>query len=89
MSRRITVRNTLFDLSVNAITGQKTFNTTIQSDKVETPELIRLKVGISVYVDFKILNDVEANIEGKNRSQKLQKCIEKGYELLCKGAVDR
>jgi len=47
------------------------------------------KVGVSLYLDFDMLNEVEREIDGKNRSEKLRKCIEKGYELLCKRAVDR
>jgi hypothetical protein len=41
-----------------------------------------MKVGISLYVDFQVLNNVETHIEGKNRSEKLEKCIQKGYEII-------
>jgi hypothetical protein len=40
------------------------------------------KVGVSLYIDFNTLNDIETHIDGKNRSEKLCKCISKGYAVL-------
>ena len=39
-------------------------------------------VQIHVSIPLELLNLVEQNVEGLSRSEKLRKCIEKGYKIL-------
>jgi hypothetical protein len=41
-----------------------------------------MKVGISLYLDYELLVNVESDIKGKNRSEKIEKCIVEGYKVL-------
>lgn len=43
------------------------------------------KIPINVCIPKNLLSHIEANIEGKSRSEKLRKCIELGFEILTKG----
>jgi len=45
------------------------------------------KVGVSLHIKLKLLTDVEERIEGRNRSDKLCKCIEIGYEKLTQNSA--
>jgi hypothetical protein len=45
-------------------------------------ELITVKVGISVYLGIDFLNEIERDVQGKNRSEKLVKCAKAGYRIL-------
>ena len=39
-------------------------------------------VQIPINIPLKLLNLVEQNVEGLSRSEKLRKCVEKGYHIL-------
>jgi hypothetical protein len=53
-----------------------------QTRNRQTSELTAMKVGISIYLDTNLLTEIEANIKGKNRSEKLVKCAKVGYHQL-------
>lgn len=40
------------------------------------------KVGINIGISRKLLKKIEENIEGKNRSRKITKCVDVGFKLL-------
>jgi hypothetical protein len=48
-----------------------------------------MKVGFSMYIESELLSNVEANVKGRNRSEKLEKCISEGYKHLtsCKDST--
>lgn len=43
-----------------------------------------LKSNISISISIPLLTKVDQNIKGKSRSDKLAKCIEKGYPIVLK-----
>jgi metal-responsive CopG/Arc/MetJ family transcriptional regulator len=54
-----------------------------QTRKRKIAELIAMKVGISVYLDSNLLTEIESNVKGKNRSQKIVKALEIGLRTFC------
>jgi hypothetical protein len=39
-------------------------------------------VGITLYIDPELLQDVNDNIQGKTQTEKLRLCVQEGYERL-------
>lgn len=48
---------------------------------------MNMNVTIKVALPLKLLNDVQKNISGKSRAEKLRKCIQVGYEELASKLV--
>jgi len=44
------------------------------------------KVGVAVYIDPALLAAIEDNIDGKNRSEKIRKCVETGFKEMKRNA---
>lgn len=43
------------------------------------------KIAINISIPQKLLTKIQENIEGKNRSEKVEKCCEAGYEKIVNG----
>ena len=73
------------NLFIIAFVGSRLIHTTSQAHTSKIAKLvIPMNVSITLSISLKMLTDIQKNVKGKNRAEKLRRCIEFGYPLATK-----